>query len=182
MNSSYLSSYINTLKELISNNSNLELIKKLTLILKKLKKKNKVIIFGNGGSSAIASHFITDMSKNTNVKCIGLTDISLITCLTNDYGYENLNKKYIEYYGTQGDVLIAISSSGESKNIINACRKAKKLKFKKIITLTGFKKNNTLSKMGNINFWVNSKNYNLVENTHQIYLLSCIDMLKKKKF
>ena len=116
------------------------------------------------------------------MRCISLSDTSLITCLANDYGYENLNQKFIEYYGNSGDILIAISSSGESKNIINACKKAKKLKFSNIITLTGFKKKNNLSKMGNINFWVNSKNYNLVENTHQIYLLSMIDLLAKKKF
>ena len=182
MNSSYLIKYLDKLKKIISNSSNLELIKKLSFILKNIKKKNKLIVFGNGGSAAIASHFITDILKNTNIKCIGLSDVSLITCLTNDYGYENLNKKYIEYYGNSGDVLIVISSSGESKNIINACKIARKLKFSKIITLTGFKKNNTLSKIGDINFWVDSKNYNLVENTHQIYLLSAIDLLKKKKF
>ena len=182
MKSSYLQNYLNELKNHISNNINLKLIQKLILILKKIKKKNKVIVFGNGGSASIANHFMTDMSKNTNIRCISLSDTSLITCLANDYGYENLNQKYIGYYGDAGDVLIAISSSGESKNMINACKKAKKLKFSRIITLTGFKKNNTLSKMGNINFWVNSKNYNLIENTHQIYLLSTIDLLTKKKF
>ena len=182
MNSSYLQNYLNKLKNLISNNSNLKLIQKLILILKKISKKNKIIIFGNGGSAAIANHFMTDIAKNTKIKCMSLTDTSLITCLTNDYGYENLNKKYIEYYGNTGDILIAISSSGESNNIINACKKAKKMKFGKIVTFTGFKKNNTLSKMGNINFWVNSNNYNLIENTHQIYLLAAIDLLTKKKF
>tara|TARA_Y100000590_G_scaffold11662_1_gene14260 strand:- start:52 stop:600 length:549 start_codon:yes stop_codon:yes gene_type:complete len=182
MNSLYLSNYFSELKNLISSNDNLKLISKTVLKLKKIKKKNKVIIFGNGGSAAIASHFTIDMLKNTNIQCITLGDSSLITCLTNDYGYENLNQKFIEYYGNSGDILIAISSSGESKNIINACKKAKKLKFSNIITLSGFKKKNNLSKMGNINFWVNSKNYNLVENTHQIYLLSMIDLLTKKKF
>ena len=127
MNSSYLPNYLNELKNLISNNLNLKLIQKLILVLKKIKKKNKIMIFGNGGSAAIANHFMTDMSKNTNIKCISLSDTSLITCLANDYGYENLNQKYIEYCGNSGDVLIAISSSGESKNMINACKKAKKL-------------------------------------------------------
>ena len=182
MNSSYLSNYLDELKNLISNNLNLKLIPKVISILKNIKGKNKIIVFGNGGSAAIANHFMTDVSKNTKIRCTSLSDVSLITCLVNDYGYENLNQKYIEYYGNAGDVLIAISSSGESKNMINACKKAKKLKFKSIITLTGFKKNNNLSKMGNINFWVNSKNYNLIENTHQIYLLSAIDFLTKKKF
>ena len=140
MKSSYLQNYLNELKNHISNNINLKLIQKLILILKKIKKKNKVIVFGNGGSAAIANHFMTDMSKNTNIRCISLSDTSLITCLANDYGYENLNQKYIGYYGNAGDVLIAISSSGESKNMINACKKAKKFKFSRIITLTVLEK------------------------------------------
>lgn len=69
MNSSYLQNYLNELKNLISNNFNLKLIQKLILILKKIKKKNKVIVFGNGGSAAIANHFMTDMSK-LNSFCI----------------------------------------------------------------------------------------------------------------
>ena len=179
----FIKSYLEDFSDLLKPNN--ELIEKLIRVrnlLLEVRNNNKVLIFGNGGSAAIASHFMTDMSKNTNIKCISLSDTSLITCLANDYGYENLNQKYIEYCGNSGDVLIAISSSGESKNMINACKKAKKLKFSRIITLTGFKKNNTLSKMGNINFWVNSSNYNLIENTHQVYLLSTIDLLAKKKF
>ena len=180
----FINSYLKDILSLLNPNS--ELIKKIidvkNILMETKKNNSKAMIFGNGGSAAIANHFMTDMSKNTNIKCISLSDASLITCLANDYGYENLNQKYIEYCGNSGDVLIAISSSGESKNMINACKKAKKLKFSRIITLTGFKKNNTLSKMGNINFWVNSKNYNLIENTHQVYLLSTIDLLTKKKF
>ena len=104
MNSSYLNNYLNELKNLISNNLNLKLVQKVILILKKLKKKNKIIVFGNGGSAAIANHFMTDVSKNTKIRCTSLSDVSLITCLVNDYGYENLNQKYIEYYGNAGDV------------------------------------------------------------------------------
>ena len=100
MKSLYLSNYFSKLKNLISNSNNLELIYKTVLKLKKIKKKNKIIIFGNGGSAAVASHFTTDILKNTNMRCISLSDTSLITCLANDYGYENLNQKFIEYYGT----------------------------------------------------------------------------------
>ena len=180
----FVNNYLKDFSSLLQPNENIvnKIISVRDVLIGAKQNKKKIMIFGNGGSAAIANHFMTDMSKNTNIKCISLSDTSLITCLANDYGYENLNQKYIEYYGNAGDVLIAISSSGESKNMINACKEAKKLKFSRIITLTGFKKNNTLSKMGNINFWVNSKNYNLVENTHQIYLLSTIDLLTKKKF
>ena len=78
------------------------------------------------------------------------------------------------------DILILISSSGKSKNMINACKAAKKKNFK-IITLTGNKKNNPLSKLGNINLWVDSNVYNHVENIHQIWLLSICDLIKLNK-
>ena len=105
----------------------------------------------------------------------------MITCLANDFGYENWTKKAIEYYGKRGDVLIAISSSGSSKNIINACLEAKKKKFSSIITFSGFQSNNQLKKLGTINMWVNSKIYNIVENVHQVWLLSIIDFINKNK-
>ena len=74
-------------------------------------------------------------------------------------------------------MLIIISTGGKSQNIVNGCKAAKKKKFKKIITLTGHQKNNPVSKVGNINFHVQSKAYNLVENVHQILLLSIIDLI-----
>ena len=77
--------------------------------------------------------------------------------------------------------MICISSSGESKNIINGANFAKKIGCK-VITLTGFDKKNKVKKIGHINFWLNSKNYNLVEMTHHIWLLSIVDFLANKKF
>ena len=101
-----------------------------------------------------------------------------MTCLSNDFGYENWVKKTIEYYADKGDLIILISSSGESKNMLNACKFALKKKFFPIITFTGFKENNSLSKLGHINFWVNSKMYNHIENSHQFLLLSLVDATK----
>ena len=79
------------------------------------------------------------------------------------------------------DILILISSSGKSKNIINACKAKKKKKISKIITLTGNNRNNPLSKLGDINLWVDSKIYNHIENTHQTWLLSVCDLIKLNK-
>ncbi len=87
----------------------------------------------------------------------------------------------IKYYGNKGDVLIVISSSGKSKNMINACIAARKKKFSKIITLTGHLVNNPVKKLGDINLWVNSKAYNYVENIHQFWLLSLVDLVIGKK-
>ena len=104
----------------------------------------------------------------------------MLTCFSNDYGYENWVAKAIEFYADKGDLIILISSSGTSKNIINGARKAKKMNCH-LVTFSGFRKNNALSKLGDYNFWVDSKSYNFIENTHQIWLLSIIDKLIKIK-
>tara|TARA_Y100001970_G_C14030300_1_gene748228 strand:- start:147 stop:707 length:561 start_codon:yes stop_codon:yes gene_type:complete len=148
-------------------------------VLKKYKKKGAVHIFGNGGSASIASHFSLDLSNNTDIKCINYNDPSLITCFANDYKYENWISKVIDKYIEKKDCIILVSSSGKSKNMINAIKKAKNKGVKNIITFTGFNKNNPLKKIGKINLWVNSKKYNFVENIHQFYLLLLVDILKK---
>jgi len=138
---------------------------------------NKIIIVGNGGSAAIASHVSVDLSKNAGVRCCNFNEANLITCLANDYGYDRWLEKAIEIYGDPGDALIAISSSGCSENILKACRTAKKLEFSLVLTLTGFSPDNPLRKLGDINLWVDSKAYNLVENIHQFWLLTVVDMI-----
>ena len=90
-------------------------------------------------------------------------------------------EKAVEFYADQNDVLILISSSGKSKNMINAFKSAKKKKISKIITFTGHDKDNSLSKLGDINFWINSKAYNFVENTHQVWLLTIVDLIIGKR-
>ena len=110
---------------------------------------------------------------------VNFNESDLITCFANDYGYKEWVRKAVEFYGDKGDVGIFISSSGKSLNIINGCYAGKKKKFNSIITFSGFKKNNQLKKKGNINFWVNSSEYNLVENAHQFWLLLIVDLLIK---
>ena len=140
-------------------------------------KGNKGLIFGNGGSAAIASHFSVDLTKNASVRCLNFNESDLITCFSNDYGFENWIAKAVEFYGDEGDVLIVISSSGKSKNMINETTAAKAKKYSKIVTLSGFEENNPLRISGDINLWVNSKAYNFVENLHQIWLLALVDLV-----
>ena len=83
-----------------------------------------------------------------------------------------------EIFGFQ---LILISSSGKSPNMINAAKAARNKKVSKIITFTGHNKDNPLSKLGDINFWINSKAYNFVENTHQVWLLTIVDLIIGKR-
>ena len=158
-----------------------QLVECKNILLSSQKTRNKILIFGNGGSAAIASHFSVDITKNCGLRCINFNESDLITCFSNDYGYENWMKEAVNFYGDKGDVIILISSSGQSKNLINAAAEAKKKKFSKIITFTGFKKDNPLSKKGNINIWINSMSYNFVENITQIWLLSIVDLIVGKK-
>ena len=151
-------------------------------ILVNSKKNNaKVMIFGNGGSAAIASHASVDLTKNANIRSVNFNEADLITCFSNDYGYEKWIEKAIDFYADNEDVLILISSSGKSQNMINACKAARNKKISKIITFTGHNKDNPLSKLGDINFWINSKAYNFVENTHQIWLLTIVDLIIGKR-
>ena len=137
----------------------------------------KTLIFGNGGSAAIASHFSVDITKNARVRCVNYNESDLLTCFSNDFGYEKWVEKCIEYYGDTDDVAILISAGGNSQNMLNGAKKAKEKKFNKIITFTGNEKENKLSKLGDINFWIDSKAYNLIENAHQALLLSLVDLI-----
>ena len=180
----FLDKYFDDFKELININSDeiknkLISLKKIFIITKQNKKK--ILIFGNGGSAAIASHFSIDLTKNAKIRCTNYNESDLITCFSNDYGYERWVEMAIRYYGNKGDVLIVISSSGKSKNIINGCIAAKKKKLLKIITLTGHSMNNPVKKLGDINLWINSKAYNYIENIHQFWLLSLVDLVIGKK-
>ena len=167
--------FFDTIKQQLEN-SELDQLNNISEKLKKIKKGNKAIIIGNGGSSALASHVSVDLTKNAKVRAINFNESDLLTCFSNDYGYEKVFEKALDFYADKGDVVIFISSSGKSKNLINDAKFAKKKKLF-LITLTGFSKNNPLSKLGSINLWVNSKAYNIIETTHQIYLLSVVDKI-----
>ena len=178
-NESFLEEYFNQYKALIEPTGELlENLYSFALSLNKMHSRgNKAIIVGNGGSSAIASHFSVDLTKNASVRCINFNEADLITCFANDYGFDNWIKHAIDFYGDAGDILIAISSSGKSKDIINGCNSARKNNFSTIVTFSGFDENNPLKECGDLNFWVNSKAYNFVENIHQFWLLAIVDLI-----
>jgi D-sedoheptulose 7-phosphate isomerase len=175
----FINNYLDDFSQLLE--PNVEIVKSLikirNVIVDTKKNRKKVLIFGNGGSSAIASHFSIDLTKNTKTQCFNFNEAALITCFSNDYGYEHWVEKAIDFYGNEGDLLIVISSSGRSENMINAVTAAKNCNFNSVVTLSGFSNDNPLSQLGDINLWVNSKSYNFVENVHQIWLLSIVDLL-----
>ena len=145
-------------------------IKKVSLVGK------KVILAGNGGSAAIASHVSVDFTKAAGIRAINFNEADLLTCFANDYGFDRVFEKAVEFYGDEGDLLILISSSGSSANVVNAARRAKELDIG-VITFSGFKSDNLLRQLGDINFWVDSKAYNIVEMTHHIWLLAVLDYI-----
>ncbi|MCK5579919.1 MAG: SIS domain-containing protein [Candidatus Omnitrophica bacterium] len=132
----------------------------------------KLIFIGNGGSAAIASHMAVDFWKNGGVKAITFNDAALLTCLSNDCGYSQVFEKSIEMFGEEEDVLIAISSSGQSENILRGAEMAL-TKGVKLITLSGFDAKNPLRQKGAINFYVPVAHYGQVEVLHHA-LCHCI--------
>ena len=174
----FLKNYFNNFKNLLDNDLYLDDLVKVKNILKKTKSnKKKIMSFGNGGSAAIASHFSVDLTKNARIRCTNYNESDLLTCFSNDFGYERWVEKAINFYGDKGDIVILISSSGKSQNMINGAKEARKKGIKKIITFTGNNKKNKLKKLGDINFWVDSKAYNHIENIHQVLLLSLVDLI-----
>ncbi len=175
----FLQNYFNNFNNLTKFND--ETINKLVttkkVFLETHQSGKKIMVFGNGGSAAIANHFSVDLTKNAKVRCTNYNESDLITCFSNDFGYEKWIEKTIEFYGDKEDVLVIISASGKSENIVNGCKAAKKMGFKTIITLTGHDKNNPVAALGDINFNVNSKAYNHIENAHQVLLLSLVDLI-----
>ncbi len=137
---------------------------------------NKLIFVGNGGSAAIASHMATDYSKNGDVRSLALNDSSMLTCLGNDLGYDQVFAKQVELHARPGDLMIAISSSGRSANILNAVRAARNAKCQ-VVTLSGFTADNPLRRLGNINFYIASDRYGFVEIGHLTICHAILDFI-----
>lgn len=175
----FLKNYLEDLSDLLKPND--DIIKKLVhtrdLLLDVNSNQKKTVIFGNGGSATIASHFSLDLTKNAGLRCNSFNAADLITCFANDFGYERWVEKAIDFYGDAGDILIVISSSGRSENMLKGVQAARHGNFRAVITFSGFELDNPLRKLGDVNFWVDSKAYNFVENIHQIWLLSIVDLI-----
>lgn len=166
----YFNDFFVVCYKFLNNDKNKNNLNKLVNILKRTKRKNRTIyLIGNGGSSAIAEHMAIDLTKNARLRAMAVSGSPLLTTFSNDYGYEKVFQKAIESFANKNDILIAISSSGRSKNILNACNAAKK-KMMKVFTFSGFGRNNPLRKKGDINFWVNSKSFGYIELIHNLLI------------
>ena len=170
--------YKNSINSVLKNVSEKNLEQTIKTIKKTIKKNGKVYVVGNGGSASIASHVSVDFAKVAGVPSSTFNNANLITCFANDYGYENWVTEAIKAYTNKNDMFILISSSGTSRNIVNAAKYCKK-KSINLITLSGFKKNNPLSKLGKINFHIDSNQYNFIEMSHHIILVYLVDVFAK---
>lgn len=172
----YYSSFVNII------NLNEDTVQKIDFFCNLLKKVNsqngQILLFGNGGSASIASHVAIDMTKNAKLKSLCFNDSSHITCLANDFGYENWIKKSIEFHGDKNDLVILISSSGMSANMLKAAKFCIQKKIK-LVTFTGKNKQNKLKLINSkgLNFWANSYAYNHIEMTHLFWLLCSVDKI-----
>ncbi|MEI7661973.1 MAG: SIS domain-containing protein [Bacteroidota bacterium] len=142
------------------------------ILLQLQAESHRIYIVGNGGSAAIASHAAIDFWKNGGIPAHTFNDSSLLTCIANDIGFEDVFAKPLEMFATEGDLVICISSSGNSPDIIKACQAAEARKCR-IITLSGFSPDNRLRALGHLNFFVPGFSYGFVEILHQ-YVLHCI--------
>ena len=136
----------------------------------------KFMFAGNGASASCASHAAVDFTKQAKLRAVSFNDATLITCLSNDCGFENFIAKAVEFYADDGDVLVLISVSGESPNVVAAAKYARRRRLK-VVSFTGCAEENALRALSEIGFWVGSRAYNIVECMHMIWLTTVVDML-----
>lgn len=136
----------------------------------------KLLLAGNGASSAIAGHLSLDFTKQARVSAMSFNDPALITAFSNDYGQDEWVAQCIRHYARTGDVVVLISSSGTSKNIVQAAHLASEEGLR-LVTFTGFSKENPVRGLGDLNFWIDSHSYQIVECMHMIWLTMVVDML-----
>jgi D-sedoheptulose 7-phosphate isomerase len=179
----YYKSFINGFSSI----ENKKLIKVMRILEKAYKNKNKkVMVCGNGGSAALANHFVCDHqkilyeTKKIKPNMISLSaNSALMTAISNDNTYEDVYSDQILQIGKKDDILITISSSGSSKNIVKAIQTAKKLKIY-CISLTGFK-GGLSKKIADVNLHIASQNYGIVESLHHT-LMNIISQYLKNKY
>lgn len=135
-----------------------------------------IIILGNGGSSAVASHIAEDYTKMLGKRATTFSDSARLTCYANDYGWENAYKMYLQHFLLSESLVILISSSGKSKNVLNAADYV--VDKSSLITMSGFDNDNPLKTLfadkSLMHFYVPSKDYGIVEIMHNLILHSVI--------
>jgi D-sedoheptulose 7-phosphate isomerase len=142
----------------------------------------KLMFAGNGASASIASHYALDFTKQAKVPSIAFNDAALLTAYANDYGYEHWVARAIRHHGRLGDLAVLISTSGRSPNIVNAASECRSLGIP-VISFTGFAPDNPVCSGADINFWADSRAYNVVEGVHAAWLgMVCDAIIGKREY
>ncbi len=178
--SKYFSKYFETVGQKLNSIDSAQLEQAASMVWTAHQSGKKIIVVGNGGSAAMASHVAVDFTKAAGIRAINFNEADLITCFANDYGYEYWVAKALEAYADLGDLAILISSSGKSLNIVKGAEKAKNIGVS-VITVSGFLPGNPLRKLGDLNLWADSSDYNIVEMTHHVWLVAIVDFLIETK-
>jgi D-sedoheptulose 7-phosphate isomerase len=139
----------------------------IDLIVRMRELGKKAMLIGNGGSAAIVSHIHNDLCKSVGLRAVVFNEPPLLTAIANDDGYHEVFARPVSLWADAGDLLIAVSSSGESENIVKAAALAQK-KGCRLVTFTGFKPGNRLRQMGDVNVYVPIADYGYVEIAHSI--------------
>ncbi len=137
---------------------------------------NMVFFTGNGASASMASHFSADLAKNLRLKTMVFTDLSLMTAVANDEGFENIYADPLSIWGGSGDILLTISSSGCSANIVQVLHYAEE-KDLFSVTFSAMDRDNISRKMGDLNFYLPAEDYGSAEVLHAVilhYLTDCL--------
>lgn len=138
--------------------------------------RKTVYLIGNGASACMASHVAADLAKNAHVHTEVFSDLSLITAIANDLSYEEVFAEPLRRRMTEGDMLVAISSSGQSPNILRAVQEATALGGF-VVTLSAMSPNNKLQSQGMLNFYVPAGTYGMAETCHAAILHYWIDQM-----
>lgn len=177
-----LSSEVKRKSILLSN----DIEKCINLITDAIKRGNKILVAGNGGSAADAQHMAAEFVgrfrlERKAIPCISLTtDTSIITAWSNDYNFESIYERQIEALGQEGDIFIGISTSGNSANIIRGIKKAKDLQIK-CICLLG-KHGGVLKEAGDVNLIVPSDDTPRIQEVHETIIHIICDLVEKQLF
>lgn len=138
-----------------------------------------IYLIGNGASASMASHFSADLAKNGHLHTQVFSDLSLITAISNDISYDQVFALPLQRRGQAGDMLVAISSSGRSRNILAAAEIARSMKIT-LVTLSGMKPDNPLRQAGDLNIYIAADTYGLAETGHSAILHRWMDLVEVK--
>jgi D-sedoheptulose 7-phosphate isomerase len=177
LHTEWIQAYLEPYRELIFSPEVIARLPVFASMLKQTKERGGRVFFaGNGASASIASHLANDMTKQGGIPSLTFHDPAFITAFSNDYGYDLWLAKALEHHMAAEDMVVLISSSGKSPNILRAAETARG-RGVPVAAFTGFARDNPLNALADVHFWVDSRAYNHVECVHMIWLTAAVDIL-----